>query len=1593
MRKTSVHLLTPFKAWTRPALAATLLAAGIAVFGASSAIAGPAPVMFGYVPLPTDNMQLALKTINAGAGPIMQFTVGITNAAAGSTLYYDHWEDGYEADIANPVQASTLVFGDGIAGNGDAATYCGATCAGDLLPQGAPLIMQNNIPTPRNSAVHLFDGGDKVASTRGFAITAGGFTTATGSLLATVVSAYDTSKYSTDYTAPVGTDTAVPAGTSDAFAYSGLLIQAAKDGTVVQVDTNGDGTVDNTQTIDEGKTMLVNGGVLEGATVHSTQPVMVHEITGDPTANYESRTFNLVPDEVLWNDYMSPVGSSIDSFRTINFLYNPNAASLTVTPTCTGCSGTLNVPANAGVAFASPSGQAVRFKSTGPHFIAVAGVGSQSGAAPGAAGDSSSAWDWGYTLLPTTQLTTQVVLGWAPGNSNLPPSAPVADRDDNPVWITTLAATDLFVDFDGDPSTGAIASPDCFGAKHDVDIPVAALASTRVFDPNDGNMTGARIYTCDGTPVAGAWGEDPANAPAGSPGFDAGYTLIPTTTMLVHKSASLANDSNNDGKFGPGDTMTYVIEIADAGSLAFTSVKIADTLPPGLSYVAGSTVFDNGTAPAPIADDGVPPAATVFPLDESGASLPNIGAGKTVEVRFDVAIDNPFHASGASISNTGCVTAAEAAACDTSVTGLVAADLALTKVITVPATHAGDNVTFRVTVDNSGPDAATGVGVTDLLPTGLTFVSANPSQGTYDAPSGLWSVGALANGANATLDITATVTVLSVANVAQVSTAQAADPDSQPAENPLGPSNPPDQDDEATVTVTVAPGADLSLTKTVTSPPAFLGDNAVFAINVTNDGPSPATGVAVSDPLPAGLVFVSSAPSQGSYSSTTGVWTIGTLPAGSTATITITVRVLQIGAINNVAEVSSANEADPDSTPANGSPNEDDRGVATVNTVGASIGDRVWDDVNGDGVQDAGEPGLSGVGITLRHDADDNGTFETLITTATTTGTGGYGFADLLGGSYQLVIDGASLPAGYTCTNCLAPRNVVVAGGQVITTADYGYRAEADLALVKTVATAPTLVGDTAVFQIVVSNSGPATATGVQVLDALPAGVTYQSSAPSQGSYVAGTGLWSIGSIASGASATLSVTVLVTASGPVTNTAEVVAADQPDPDSQPANHNPAEDDQDAATISASPVIDLALTKTVTPNAVNVGGNATFTVSVTNDGPSAATGVVVGDHLPAGLSLVSAAPTSGTYTAATGAWTVGGIPAHGSATLVIVATVTQAGAIENTAEVTAAGELDADSQPAEDPLGGAAVPNQDDEDAVTIGGVAIDLSLDVNVSHPTIGVGGTVSWVVTVTNGGPSPASGVKVEDALPAGLTLTGSSASQGSYNPASDTWSIGALPVGAHVTLTLTTRVDRAGAITDTAQVSAANEPDVDSTPANSVRTEDDQDSATVTGIVGALGGTVWVDSNRSGTIDTGEARLPGVTVQLLDVAGRVVGTDVTDANGDYSFPNVVPGSYLVVIVRSTLPSTVGAQVFDPDAVMDGRHIVVVAQDGSVLSTDFGYNPSVTSATETARAPVLPRTGPTGGTGPIALAIAALALALPLRTVRRNVTSRSRSV
>ena len=180
-----------------------------------------------------------------------------------------------------------------------------------------------------------------------------------------------------------------------------------------------------------------------------------------------------------------------------------------------------------------------------------------------------------------------------------------------------------------------------------------------------------------------------------------------------------------------------------------------------------------------------------------------------------------------------------------------AADLSLTKTDAPDPVLAGQQLTYTLTVANSGPRSATGVQLTDNLPSTVAFGSATPSQGSCSQASGTvtCALGTLANGGSATVDIMVTPqeggTITNQASV------------SSDLRDPTAPNN------SASAETTVNPAADLELTKTDSPDPVLAGELLTYTLAVHNAGPSSAAVTQLIDTLPEGVVFVSAVPGAG----------------------------------------------------------------------------------------------------------------------------------------------------------------------------------------------------------------------------------------------------------------------------------------------------------------------------------------------------------------------------------------------------------------------------------------------------------------------------------------------------------------------------------------------------------------------------------------------------------------------------------------------------------------------------------------------------------------------------------------------------------
>jgi len=231
------------------------------------------------------------------------------------------------------------------------------------------------------------------------------------------------------------------------------------------------------------------------------------------------------------------------------------------------------------------------------------------------------------------------------------------------------------------------------------------------------------------------------------------------------------------------------------------------------------------------------------------------------------------------------------------------ADLSVTKSDSPDPVLAGKLLTYTIGVKNSGPTGASAVRLTDELPVNSSFVSATSSVGSCSRSSGTVNcdLGTLASGASATV----TVKVLpqragTITNTAHIG---AIEPDPDSADN------------TATESTTVAPAADLAVTKTDSPDPVHIGQALTYAVKVTNRGTSTATGVMLDDQLPRNAGFGSASASQGSCllkpERKLVSCSLGSLANRATATVTIVVKPNQKGTITNTASATASAPVDP----------------------------------------------------------------------------------------------------------------------------------------------------------------------------------------------------------------------------------------------------------------------------------------------------------------------------------------------------------------------------------------------------------------------------------------------------------------------------------------------------------------------------------------------------------------------------------------------------------------------------------------------------------------------------------------------------------
>lgn len=842
-----------------------------------------------------------------------------------------------------------------------------------------------------------------------------------------------------------------------------------------------------------------------------------------------------------------------------------------------------------------------------------------------------------------------------------------------------------------------------------------------------------------------------------------------TTNVTPKADLAITKTANQTTNLHPGDKVTFTLTVTNYGPNTAHNVVVTDLVPTGISFFSAATPSQGTWNPS----TGIWNVGTLA-VGESATLLFNATIGTFSGQIFNIA-NVTGNETDPDLTNNQDMVILNATK--------LYADILIQKTVDNTTPCMGDIITYKITVTNAGPDTAENVSVTDTWSNYLNLISANPSQGSFNATSHIWTIGSLTHGASVTLTILANALQTGLISNTATVTSTTEDPNTE--------------NNNSTATINVEPCIDLDVTKAVDNPNPKVGQNVVYTITVTNNGPNNATGVKLVDLLPAGLIFVS-ATNSGSWDNSTNTitWNIGDLAVNQTMVFYVTAKVNKSGNLTNTA-IATGNEYDHDETnnedtvTINGEPSADLKLIKESSTVMPNNGDTVQFTIKlrNNGPSDAydvfvTDPWPNGLVYVTGSAILSQGTFDEI------TGTWNVGFLPH-NVEATLVFLAKVTQTGFI-TN-IATANSTTYDPMPEDNTDsvtLDVQPSADLAVTKTQST-PT---QTSVqYTITVTNNGPDNATGVRVNDLIPAELTYIGSSATQGTYDNQTGIWYIGNLANGASVTLTINAAVPLGTNTYINIATVTGNENDPNLL--------NNQDTTQLNGEAAADLTITKTVDNPKPKFGNYVHFTITVHNAGPDDAGDVVVTDIWPTGLIYVNSSSPI-TFNSNIFTWTVGTLLHGQSASLNITAIVNALGQITNFVNVTS----------------NVTDPHLDDNNAtVTVEGQPVaDIAVNKTVSPNPQNYGQNVIHTITVTNNGPNDATGVILRDVLQSGTELifqSIGSISKGTFNPIIGEWNIGNLANGTMATLSLIFKVNATGTINNTAVKTHQDQFDPDTT------------------------------------------------------------------------------------------------------------------------------------------------------------------------------------
>ncbi|MFB8206274.1 hypothetical protein ACFC6Z_40630, partial [Kitasatospora purpeofusca] len=746
-----------------------------------------------------------------------------------------------------------------------------------------------------------------------------------------------------------------------------------------------------------------------------------------------------------------------------------------------------------------------------------------------------------------------------------------------------------------------------------VEIPVSQTLTWTLTGTLDANATVTPTNTA--TVTGGPDPATPTHTAIASP------TNTPSSQANLTVSKALLTNS-----VIPGQQIQWRVSVTNNGPSRARNVVVTDTVPAGVTGASMKADADgtncpinSGTATCPAVEIPVGQTLT-WTLTGTLAQDATVTPTNTATVTGGPDPATPTHTAVASPTNSP----------------TPQANLTVSKALLTDPVVPGQQIQWRVTVTNIGPSRARDVVVTDTVPAGVNNPAMTAADGTncpinggtatcpaVEIPAGssvTWTLTGTLD-ANATVTPTNTVTVTGGPDPATPTHTAIASPSNTPSTQ-----------------------ANLTVSKALLTNPVVPGQQIQWRVTVTNNGPSRARNVVVTDTVPAGVNNASMAAGDGTNcpisngtatcpaveipAGSSMTWTLtGTLDANATVTPTNTVTVT--GGPDPATPTHTA-VASPTNTPSTQANLTVSKALLTNPVVpGQQIQWQVSVTNNGPSrardvvVTDTIPAGVTGA--SMKADADgtncpiNSGTATCpaveipVSQTLTWTLTGTLDANATVTPTNTATVTGGPDPATPTHTAIASPTNTP--------------STQANLTASKALLTNPVVPGQQIQWQVSVTNNGPSQARDVVVTDTIPAGVTGASMKADADNTPCpisnGTATCPAVEIPVGQTLTWTLTGTLAQDATVTPTNTATVTGGPDP------ATPTHTAVASPTNLPTPQANLTASKALLTNPVVPGQQIQWQVSVTNNGPSRARDVVVTDTVPAGVNNPAMTAADGT----------------------------------------------------------------------------------------------------------------------------------------------------------------------------------------------------------------------------------------------------------------------------------------------------------------------------------------------------------------------------